>query len=159
MRVEDSSIERKDACMLDTTEFNAIAKGQVALSAYAGIRLFATHVQLDELNNTSGEQLRAGLRAAFEEVAPENLPTESAVWDVSTWDQAKWSAEDGIFEKMLSRLEKLDGRKRHPNQLRDILIAETAIKNGLTLVSGDRKLRTVTTEFGGRAIEPPRSAK
>ena len=39
----------------------------------------------------------------------------------------------------------------------DILIAETAIKNGLILLpSGDSRLRTVTTEFGGRAEQPPR---
>jgi hypothetical protein len=36
---------------------------------------------------------------------------------------------------MLARLEALDGRKRVPNQYRDILIAETAIKNGLTLTA------------------------
>ena len=78
--------------MLDTTEFNAVAKGQVALSAYAGRRLFATHVQLDELDNTACKESRARLREAFEKIAAECLPTESAVWDVSKWDQAKWSA-------------------------------------------------------------------
>jgi hypothetical protein len=39
------------------------------------------------------------------------------------------------------------------NQLCDILIAETAIRNQLILVSGDANLRTVTIEFGGRAID------
>jgi hypothetical protein len=153
MMIEGSSVEDWGGYMLDTTVFNAVVKARLPLSALAGRRLFATHVQLDELENTSCEQLRARLRAAFEEIAAERLPTESAVWDVSKWDQAKWPAEDGNFEKMLARLEELDGKKRHPNQLRDILIAETAIKNSLTLVSGDPNLRTVTTEFGGRVIE------
>ena len=157
MTVERSSIEPAAGLMFDTTEFNAVAKGQVAVSAYAGRRLFATHAQLDELENTASEQVRAQLRTAFEEIAAENLPTESMVWDVSKWDAAKWPADDGIFERMFARLQDLDGRTRQPNQFRDILIAETAIKNGLTLVSGDRNLRRVTTEFGGCAIETPHS--
>jgi hypothetical protein len=142
--------------MLDTTEFNAVAKGQVALSTYTGARVFATHVQLDELNNTACGQTRALLLAAFQAIDPKKLLTETAVWDISKWDEAKYSAEDGLFEKMLARLIELDGKDRGQNQRRDVLIAETAIKNGLTLFSGDQNLRTVTADFGGQAIAPPR---
>jgi len=142
--------------MLDTTEFNAVAKGQVAPSAYAGISLFATHVQLDELNNTPCEHTRAQLLAALEAIGPENRPTESAVYDISRWDEAKHSAEDELFEKMLARLIELDGKDRGQNQRRDALIAETAIKNGLTLVSADQNLRTVMQEFGGKIAMPCR---
>ncbi len=145
-----------DRYMLDTTEFNAVAKGHIPLSTYAGFRVFATHVQLDELKNTVGEQKRARLISSFEAIGPETLPTETALWDISKWDEAKYSAEDGLFDRMLTRLIELDRRDRGDNQKRDILIAETAIKNGLILLSGDHKLRTVTTEFGGRAVEPPR---
>src|SRR6266480_1188606 len=48
------------------------------------------------------------------------------------------------------------GNARPPlplNQERDILIAETAVKNGATLVSDDRNLRKVVSEFGGRGID------
>jgi hypothetical protein len=92
----------------------------------------------------------------FEEIGPETLPTETALWDISKWDEAKWSADDGLFDRMLTRLIELDGRDRGENQRRDILIAETAIKNGLILFSGDQNLRMVTTEFSGRAVQPPR---
>jgi hypothetical protein len=143
-------------CMLDTTEFNAAAKGQIALSTYEGLRLFATHVQLDELNNTKCEKNRARLLAAFHEIDAEKLPTETAIWGVSRWDEAKWSADDGIFDRMLARLIELDGRDRGQNQRHDILIAETSIKNGLTLISADENLRTVTAEFRGRVEAPPR---
>jgi hypothetical protein len=142
--------------MLDTTEFNAVAKGVIALSTYAGLRVFATHVQLDELKNDPNEQRRAQLISTFEEIGPETLPTETALWVISKWDEAKWPADDGLFDRRLTRLIELDGRDRGENQRRDILIAETATKNGLILLSGDYKLRTVTTEFGGRAVEPPR---
>ena len=70
-----------------------------------------------------------------------SLPTESAVFDVSRWDQAKWPANDSVFENMFASLEVRDktSEKRHLNRRRDILIAETAIRNGLILVSGDAK--------------------
>jgi hypothetical protein len=130
-------------------------RSPLPLSAISGQRLFATHVQLDEIDKTPCERTRAQLRVAFEEIAAENLPTESAVWDVSRWNQAKWPAGDSLFKAMLACLKALDkaGEKRHLNQLRDILIAETAIRNGLILVSGDPKLRTVAIKCGGRAID------
>lgn len=65
--------------MLDTTEFNAVAKGIIGLSTYAGLRVFATHVQLDELNNDPNEQRRAQLIASFEKIGPETLPTDGFV--------------------------------------------------------------------------------
>jgi hypothetical protein len=158
---EDAPPEKVDAAklldgyMLDTTEFNAVAKGYVPISAFAGRRLFATHVQLDELDKTPCERLRAELRASFEEVAAESLPTESAVFDVSKWDKAKWPDNNSVFDKMLASLETREktNEKRHQNRLSDLLIAETAIRNDLILVSGDANLRAVTIEFGGRAIE------
>jgi predicted nuclease of predicted toxin-antitoxin system len=73
------------------------------------------------------------------------------------WGQAEWNDGSGNLEKMLNRLRQLDeeaGKKsREPlNQDRDILIAETAIKNHAHLVSGDENLRRVVSEFGGYAI-------
>src|SRR5215467_9983120 len=90
-----------DGFMLDTTEFNAVAKGYVDVSAYAGMRLFATHVQLDEISNTRSEERRAQFLAVFNEIAPERLLTESGVWGVSRYNEFKWSARDGLFKRML----------------------------------------------------------
>ena len=58
---------------------------------------------------------------------------------------------------MLARLQQLDPKKEKfkLNQVRDILIAETAIKKGAILVSGDSNLRQVVSEFGGHAIDLP----
>jgi hypothetical protein len=41
MTIADS-VKQIDGYMLDTTEFNAVAKGELPLSAIAGRRLFAT---------------------------------------------------------------------------------------------------------------------
>lgn len=146
-------VKQSDCYMLDTTVFNAVAKEELPLSAISGHRLFATHVQLDEINNTRCERMREQFRRTFEEIDPTSLPTESAVWGVSSWNQAKWTADESPFEAMLARLKALEGEKRdQSNQPRDILIAETAIRKGLILVSDDANLRTVTIEFGGSAI-------
>jgi predicted nucleic acid-binding protein len=59
---------------------------------------------------------------------------------------------------MIERLRQLDSQNKTKdkgdlNKMRDILIAETAIKYKAVLVSRDANLRQVVSEFGGRAIE------
>ena len=46
----------------------------------------------------------------------------------------------------------LDKRKKKNNNVEDALIAETAIKNGLTLVTDDEKLRVVAMQYGGECM-------
>src|SRR5436309_2590165 len=87
-----------DGYMLDTTEFNAVAKEVIPLSTYAGMRVFATHVRLNELKNTVCERVRTQLVEKFEAIGPEKLPTESSLWDDSDWGQ-KWSVDDKLFER------------------------------------------------------------
>ena len=146
--------------MFDTNVFDSILDGAVSIDEFRDLNLFATHVQLDELRAAQTKFLERAMAlfAVFSEVAPKNVPTQSAVWDVSKWDQANWSDDDEVFQKMLARLKQLDtasGKKprNSANQQRDILIAETAMKEGHMLVSGDANLRTVTIEFGGAAID------
>jgi hypothetical protein len=83
-------------------------------------------------------------------------PTSSFAFDIegAGFDEACWNDGSRHYESMLQRLKELDpNSKSFLNQTRDILIAETAIKNGATLVSGDKNLRQVVSEFGGRAID------
>ena len=147
--------------MLDTNVFNRVLKHHLAVDDFRKVSLVTTHVQADELRNTKDTVIKDALLAIFEEIGPEATPTRSAVFDVSSWDEAGWGDEDGVFEKMLCRLKELDAasikkkKKRKPNEFnqeRDILMAETAVKNELTLVSNDENLRLVTTEFAGNAI-------
>src|ERR1039457_2601842 len=98
-------------------------------------------------------ELRAGSRGTIEEVSG------PAAWDIegAGFDQAHWNDGSGNFDRMLARLQQLDPKKEKfkLNQVRDILIAETAIKKGAILVSGDSTLRQVVSEFGGHAIDLP----
>ena len=74
--------------------------------------------------------------------------TETAVWGVSKWGQAKWSKDDQ-WKRIKSALDKLDKKE---NNRQDALIAETAIKNGYTLVTADRNLRKVAKDFGATCM-------
>ena len=142
--------------MLDTNLFNGLVDDKVSLNKFQGKKLMATHVQRDELNATSERTRRANLLSMFEFISADSIPTNTSVWDDTVWDGGKWSEQDKLYEKMLAELKKLDKaagkRPTAINQSRDVRIAETAIKNNLTLVTDDKNLRTVTAKFNGNAI-------
>jgi predicted nucleic acid-binding protein len=144
------------AYMLDTTEFNRLKRGEISFASFADRRLIVTGIQEDELRATKNIETRAALLSVYEKVAPAEILASSFTFDIegAGFGQAYWNDGSGNFDKMLNRLRVLDPNTKKPaNQLRDILIAETAIKNGATLVSGDSNLRTVVAEFGGCAID------
>jgi predicted nucleic acid-binding protein len=137
--------------MFDTTVFNHLLRDRINGAGLSRTgRLCVTHVQLNELQATRDPSQRTQLLNVFTAVAAERVPTETAMWDVSEWEEAKWSSEDGLFNRMLESLNHLNSR-RHNNG-RDILIAETAIRNGFCLVTGDSHLAQVAKEFGAEVM-------
>ena len=138
--------------MLDTNVFNRVADGIVDIAVFTSHQLVATHVQKDELQNTLSTNRKNALLEKFHTIDPAMLSTESAAWDVSAWDECKWSSDD-LCEKIFRSLKERDkGRRQDANYWRDALIAETALKNELTLITEDRDLRDVTRENGGSAL-------
>ena len=89
--------------MLDTNIFNRLADGEIDLEAFAGFRMFATHVQLNELSVAKLNDRTAALLEAFKQIGPEVIVTSSADWDVSEWDKANWTPEDGVFQKIKTK--------------------------------------------------------
>ena len=131
------------AYMLDTNVFDRVLDGKISLSSFGGRRLLATGIQRDELSKAK-EPRRTALLATFEAINPEVALASSFAFDIegAGFNQAYWNDGSGNFEKMRKRLQELDPKaKKFLNQERDILIAETAIKNEATLVSDDRNLR------------------
>lgn len=92
---------------------------------------YVTHVQLDELNENEDEEARGRLLDAFTELMDEKISTEDFVWGVSRWNRAKWG-EGNLYENIKK---KLPGDSK--NNWRDGVIASTAIKNNITLVTAD----------------------
>jgi len=116
-----------------------------------------TGIQADELRATSSPERRAALLDVYKEIRATSLPSASFAFDMegAGFGQAYWNDGSGNFEKMLARLRELDSSgKNAANQVRDILIAETAMKNGAILVSGDSSLRQLVLEFRGNAADP-----
>lgn len=158
--------------MFDTVVFNRILDGALDIGAFVGkARFYATHIQLDEINETSKPQRRQALLEVFNRITGRKVPTESLVlgvsrldearlgggnivpteslvWGVSAWGQAKWGDADGLYTAFKTELDTLN--KSKPNNVQDTLIAETAIKNRFDLVTDDVDLCTVTKKFGGQ---------
>ena len=161
-------------CMFDTNVFNHILDDVILpLTLKGRFVAYATHIQRDEINNTKNPDRRAALAQAFADVVSDSLPTDSfalgvsrlgearlggervvptssAVWNVSRWDEANWTADDNIYSVLKAELDELNGNK--PNNTQDALIAETSVKQGFVLVTDDTDLATVTKKYGGKCL-------
>ena len=137
--------------MFDTNVFNRILDGKIGVKTLPNTEPFyVTHIQRNEIENTKNPERREALLSTFHGIGHSQVPTESAYWGVSEWGSAKWSADDGVIEEIIKRLNRKNKNKE--NNGLDALIAETAIKNEHTLVTDDRVLREVVKEMGGSTI-------
>lgn len=148
----------KDDYLLDSNIFGKILSGDISLDELKLVNLFATHIQHDEILQTADEERRNKLRVHFRIVDPKIEPTSSLVWDLSAFDLAKFSGDEGeLYNKLLQRIQRLDAEagKSVPegNQERDALLGETAIRGSLVLVTTDKNLRRAVTEHRGTAIK------
>jgi predicted nucleic acid-binding protein len=138
--------------MFDTNAFGKILKMKSPYDLLAvKHEYFVTHVQRDELDATTDDRTRSQLLTVFRTIPQSAIPTESAVFDFSRFDMAKFG--DGLVYSHL--LKELNKRKpmEHENNIKDALIAETAAKNGILLVTDDKALREVVLKMGGLAID------
>ena len=66
--------------MFDTTAFKSIVKGKVPVDLLAEHKIYATHIQWDELNNTRKPELKVVLTKGFIDIRHICVSTESAAW-------------------------------------------------------------------------------
>jgi hypothetical protein len=94
------------------------------------------------------EGRRNELIAAFKEVGPHLLPTETFCFDVSHLDTDKLG--DGrLFNSLKDRV---DAKKKKTNNTQDALIAEVAIVQRLTLLTSDSDLADAAREHGAKVL-------
>ena len=137
--------------MFDTNIFNQILDSGFDMTLLTSeARYFVSHIQFDEIQKTRDLERREQLLSVFERIPQERIPTESAVWDVSRWDEAKWSSGSSPYNEILNRLNKRNRDK--PNNVQDALIAETAIENGIALVTRDSDLLAVVRGSKGDVL-------
>lgn len=142
--------------MLDTNIINRILDNDLNHSQFK--HCFISAVQVDELKATSDTIRLKALLNTVEVIDPKLVTPHGFGYDLDVlgYDKAFWEDGTGLFQSMQSRLEELDRQSKKKgcikNKTFDISIGYTSIKIGATLVSEDKNLRTVTTEFGGKAI-------
>ena len=133
--------------VVDTSIINKLVDGKIALSELPiDVEFIASHIQIDELNKTKDSNRRVQLLTLFRELDTEVVQTESFYLDTSLLSQATMS--DAITFQSIK--DALDAKKRKKNNVNDALIAEVAIKHGITLLTTDKNLRLVTESLGGK---------
>jgi predicted nucleic acid-binding protein len=104
----------------------------------------ATHVQVDELNDTPDRERRAQLFLRFTATVDDVVPTESMVVGISRVGLSKVS-DGGLYYSIKGALDK---KRTKLNNAQDALIAEVAIKNNYVLLTADRDLSEVAKDHG-----------
>ena len=131
--------------MFDTNIFDAILDEQIDIaSLHEENEYYVTHIQHDEIeaiSNPKKEERKKKLLEIFEELNKENIPTESFVLDTSRLNNAKLG-EGNLLEKLRQ------GNLKHTE---DALIGETVIKNNITLITKDNRLKNKVLELSGKA--------
>jgi predicted nucleic acid-binding protein len=137
--------------MLDTNIFNCLMDSKLAIEevAPADSEIYATHIQIDELSQTPNDKGRRDqLLQFFQIVDPVKISTSVIVWDISKWNEAEW-ADDAAAAMYNGILNLLPEKKKNPlNPCRDAIIAVTAIKKNLVLITADQDLSDALKQLG-----------
>ena len=141
-----------DRLLLDTVMFNRVLDGRLDLSDFGGCDFFATHIQLDELANTTNQDRKLKLLNIFNCISPYVWKTDSFVLDVSRLNCAMLNVDGTMYNRILSALKLKEKDRDFGNQERDALVAETALKNEFILATDDCNLSCVVRQFGGATI-------
>ena len=119
--------------VVDTNIFNKLLDGDLLpINLPSDGEFIATHIQIDELNNTKNIERRAQLFLVFATIAPRLVPTESFALGISRLNQAKLSKKDNLAKVIKNDLDGLNGGKS--NNIQDALIAEVAKKHGINFI-------------------------
>ncbi len=137
--------------MLDTTVFNHLVNEELgSLRISISRPIYVTHVQLNEIQCTRDPLRLQALLGMFTAIESERIPTTTAVYGISEFGEAEYSSDHRLYQSLLSMLDSKNKSKR--NNVRDVLIAETAIQHKLVLVTDDCDLSDVVREIGGEVV-------
>lgn len=131
--------------MFDTNIFDEILSGNLDLKFIKSKSFFVTHIQFDQIKAITDDSRRQLLLKIFKQVNQQGIPSENFALDVSRLGGAKLGNPQ-VLENVLGN------QSRNEGNLKDALIADTCIKNVITLVSKDRRLRNSVIRNGGLAI-------
>ena len=128
--------------ILDSNVFDDLVNGKLDLKIIVNRNVYITHIQIDELNKCPDEEKRAKLFNSLLEIKSEKIPTESNIIGTSRIGSAK-IGDGNLIDKLI---------KDNYKNTNDALIGETAIKNKMTLITNDHKLKNRVIELGGNSL-------
>lgn len=125
--------------MLDTNIFNMLMSGSLQVTDLPSDGCFyATYVQREEINRTSNADIRRRLVDTFNAVTHEVAPVETALFGVTPFNEGKYGGGSETYQTLLRLLDMRNASRQ--NNFCDVLIAETAIANNMTLITSDGDL-------------------
>ena len=127
--------------MFDSNIFDDLVSGKLPLDLFGStnIKIYVTHIQIDEINKCEEIDKRARLFLLMVELKSEKRATESFILGTSRLGSAKLG-DSNIIETLRA------GNLKYTN---DALIGETAIKNNLVLITNDSNFRKKVENLGG----------
>ena len=141
-------------CMFDTVIFNRIVENDISVeSLNEFVEVFATYVQRKEINDErmKDKEKQAKLNQIFNSLVSKEhyLSTESTLWDYTPWNKGQWTDPNDNYRPIR---DDLDNAKKKENNFKDALIAETAKKNDLILVTEDIPLENAAPNHGVKCM-------
>ncbi len=126
-------MDKKLKIMLDTNVYDKLIEQKSEILGLLKDRteIFITHVQYDQLREMSSKKLdkHKKIFEIIEYFNPNKIPTVSACFGMSNWDEVGWGDETGNFEAI---------QVNNINHSADALIAETAKKNECILITEEK---------------------
>ena len=133
--------------MLDTNVFNILlGEGAILEKLPNDGQFIATAMQIWEINQTKNDLKRQKLLDKFHEVDPIKVPTVSAIWGVTSWNEGCYGAGE-LYQVILEKLNSKNKSKK--NNHIDALIAETAMSLNAVLITSDKDLCPLIAGLGG----------
>ena len=134
--------------IFDSNVFDDIVEGKLKFESIlmykekVDLKIYLTHIQNDEIQSCSDEEKRKKLSLFMLKIGPLIIPTESAVYGVSRFGEAKFGA--GYMYQEI--------KEKNVKHIEDALIGETAIRNNLILVTNDKRLKSKVEGLGGLCL-------
>ena len=116
--------------MLDTVVINRICDGTFFLEDLpVGSRIYATHVQRDQIQATPDSERRVRLLATFESVNAEKMLSTPFIVGVAKVGEIQIDDNDGYYRAVVGGLQK--GKNKELGNWCDGVIAATAYRAGM----------------------------
>ena len=157
-------MSNRKKCMFDANIFDMVVAHPESVEMLRKcVDVYVTHVQSNQIDDTKSSHpekweklnwarlqvVSEGSQSSGERV----VPTKSSAWDITEWNGGEWTSDDNLIYQFTGPISpNKTNPKPYKRKITDALIAETAIKNGFTLVTEDKRLRKRASALGAECM-------